>query len=278
MGQEEHRRSGFLEKLANLEPASATTAQLDAVEAVLDLYSERGLLVEGRAEPLYCVCPLALDCWGAPSDVPRPPPEQAEASVPWVGRDFPRGRVCAVAINHNRYGGIGANWWVVRGHIHERLGRGKRTLFPFRVGQYLAAVLCSAGGTTPAERELVPEAAAQAWESSAFLEAVKCSPAWRRGTPTRTMVANCPPEYLRAELELLRPSRIVGVGAVARAGLEAAIPLEVTDSRSGLVRAVGTLAGVEVEAFLMGHPSYGNWRRSLNSLLESLERDPARPL
>ncbi len=131
--------------------------------------------------------------------------QRAGVSVPFLGADYDVFRICAVGMNHHDFGGLGANWWVCRGHIHDRLERGKRHSFAHGAGSYLSAIRASAVGAEPAEDIPSAQAAADGWRAASFVEAVKCSPHPKTSSPTRAMWHNCPPLFLREELRLLAP-------------------------------------------------------------------------
>jgi hypothetical protein len=117
---DEHSAQGLLGKLAQ-EDVGAGCWELDLTQRLLSMYEARGLLRDGRARPLYEACDACAECWAG--DVPRPPAWRAEVSVPWIGSGYRESGICAIAINLNKYGPLGANWWIVRGHIHDRLGK-----------------------------------------------------------------------------------------------------------------------------------------------------------
>jgi hypothetical protein len=113
-----------------------------------------------------------------------------------------------VAINQNEYGGLGALWWIARGAIDNlQQGRASDRGFHLRSGWYMAAVLSALdGGLAPDESELDADAAADAWQRSAFLEAVKCSPIGNRSKPDSAMWGNCPPRYTQSSRSSLHAS------------------------------------------------------------------------
>jgi hypothetical protein len=61
--EDEHTRAGLIEKLRR--DVGASEAQLEAVDAFCAFYGESQLLQRGRALPLYCACPSAIECWGS---------------------------------------------------------------------------------------------------------------------------------------------------------------------------------------------------------------------
>jgi hypothetical protein len=269
---EEHSVEGLLGKLAQ-EDVAAGSWEIGLVQRLLSLYEARGLIVDGRAAPLYEVCDACAECWAG--EIPRPLAWESEIAVPWIGSGYRRSRVCAIAINLNKYGPLGANWWIVRGHIHDRLGKGSRRTFEFRVGQYLAAIRASQ------ERraiigEIEPAMAAQGWEECAFFEAVKCSPESGVSSPTAAMWGNCPPRYLLHELEILRPRVVVAIGVPVGEWVRRLLGVDKLHvDRPGLRRGRGLLVGEEVDVICLNHPSFGNWKPSREALLTTLESAPA---
>jgi len=83
---------------------------------------------------------------------------------------------------------------------------------------------------------------------------VKCRPPGNR-TPTREEVAACLP-YLLRQIEILRPRRIIALGAVSAGALLGLIGRQV--ERVGDVRGKcfrGKVAGVDVEICVTYHPA-----------------------
>lgn len=268
---EEHSAPGLLGKLVQ-EDVGAGPWETELTRRLLSMYEARGLLRDGRALPLYEACDACAGCWAG--EVARPPAWRAEIAVPWIGSGYRRSAVCAIAINMNKYGPLGANWWIVRGHIHDRLGKGSRRNFEFRVGQYLAAIRASQDGR-PIEGEIVPALAARGWEDCAFFEAIKCSPESGVSAPTEAMWQNCPPRYLLDELEILRPRVVVAIGV--RVGEWARRLLAVQElavDLPGLRRGQGRLADGEVDVICLNHPSFGNCKPSREALLATLRSEP----
>ena len=262
----------LLEKLKSV-AVGATQSQVDLVAASCRVYEGNRVLRNGLALPLHCACPDANDCWSRPSLV-RPPREEASVSVPWVGASYRRGGLTAIGINMNAFGGLGAQWWKIRGAIRKLEG-GQRVQFYFRAGAYFASVLRALAHDQP-NSDPTPESAAIGWEGCSFLEAVKCSPIGSASRPEKSMWKNCPPRYLEAELEVLAPRVVltlgVGVGNVAQE-----MPgFTQTDDGEGFARGVATVADTKVEILRCRHPGRSErlWRASYDSLHASLERHP----
>lgn len=183
-------------------------SSLEWADRFCDFYASKGLFRGEEALPLHCDCPAAPDCWEGESAYP--PRHEASISIPWCGPDYRSGGVAVVAINMNKYGGLGAHWWIRLERIRE-LRRGRHRAFDYRLGTFVALALASLGGA-PLDPEPDPESVADAWEAAAFLESVKCSPERGVGAPTGAMWRNCPDRYLVDELALLAPSVVIAVG------------------------------------------------------------------
>lgn len=248
-----------------------TACQLDWIDESLSVYSDAGLIEDGRAAPLYEACPACGSCW--PGKVPRPAPEDATISLPWRGPDYDVGGVAGVGINFNQYGGLGGHWWI-RNEERKLLLAGRRRLFSYRAGSYLAMIGASRAGAVVEE---VPstESVAAAWDAAAFLEAVKCSPATGVGQPTETMWANCPPRYLATELQRLAPSAIVAIGRQVSEAVAELLGVAWDEVAPGFTRGRTQLVGRTVEVFGCNHPSYGHWKQTTPLLAESLRQRPA---
>ncbi len=268
---EEHSAPGLLGKLAQ-EDVGAGPWEIELTRRLLSMYEARELLRDGRALPLYEACDACAGCWAG--EVARPPAWRAEIAVPWIGSGYRRSGVCAIAINLNKYGPLGANWWIVRGHIHDRLGKGSRRNFEFRVGQYLAAIRASQDGrpiearSFPPSRPVDGRTAPSSRRSSALRSPVSPRPPRRCGQ-------NCPPRYLLDELEILRPRVVVAIGV--RVGEWARRLLAVQElavDLPGLRRGQGRLADGEVDVICLNHPSFGNWKPSREALLATLRSEP----
>jgi len=195
------------------ESHSPSPEQQQYVDRLLALYSERGLLPDGRDEPLYGTCPHRDPCW---ANADRPSAQDAGISVPWVGRNYVSARICVVGLNFHNYGGLAAHWRVCRSHIEalQAGGQGKNGEF-FATGamSYARAIEMSMSGQltdgweTPSPPEL-----ASTWDRCSYLQAVKCAPSGYRSRPTGAMCRTCPPFLLKAELDILAPSAIILLG------------------------------------------------------------------
>lgn len=246
-------------------------SSLEWADRFCDFYASKGLLRGEEALPLHCDCPAAPDCWEGESAYP--PRHEASISIPWCGPDYRSGGVAVVAINMNKYGGLGAHWWIRLERIRE-LRRGRHRAFDYRLGTFVALALASLGGA-PLDPEPDPESVADAWEAAAFLESVKCSPERGVGAPTGAMWRNCPDRYLVDELALLAPSVVIAVGKAPCEVLRRLLSAEIDEATPGFSRSQGACGGRDVEVLGCNHPSFGHWRATLPSLHESLW---ARPL
>jgi len=130
--------------------------------------------------------------------------------VPWCGPSYRSGGVAVVAINMDKYGGLGAHWWIRLERVRE-LKSGRRRAFDYRLGTFVALAQASLGGA-PLDVEPEPARVGEAWEAAAFLESVKCSPEQGVSAPTGAMWRNCPDRYLVEEIAVLAPSVVIAVG------------------------------------------------------------------
>ena len=87
------------------------------------------------------------------------------------------------------------------------------------------------------------------------------------------MWRNCPPRYLRAELELLAPRSVLAIGRKTWETVEEVLEVEGTAYDKGFWRGTGRLRGRQFEVFFVNHPSYGNWRYSLPALITCLNSE-----
>lgn len=251
----------------------ARPQELQYVDAALALYARERVIRSGRALRLDQACRNAAFCWDPLPDGARPPCQEAGVSVPFVGRDFESHRICTIGINHHNFGGLGANWWVCRGHIYSRLSNGSRSHFAYGSGSYLSAIRAALTGATPSPVPPQPEECVAGWHASAFVEAVKCSPVPDVSRPSDAMWRNCPPLYLKAELALLQPAVVLVLGrtaAVERVG--SVLGAQQIEEAPSFERLRGSIAGRPVDVFCCNHPSRPAWRDSYAPLVASLLR------
>jgi uracil-DNA glycosylase len=122
-----------------------------------------------------------------------------------------------------------------------------------------------------------PPAVADAWDRTAFLEAVKCAPLRGVGEPTAEMWEECPPRYLAADLELLEPGVVVAIGRDVADALAQAASVAWDVDEAGFRRGRGRLECGEVEVLACNHPSRQHWRNTLPALAGSLSQRPLAP-
>jgi hypothetical protein len=201
------------------------------VDRLCDAYAEHGLFDGDMARALDCDCPDAGACWDGVPNRHRPPRDEASISVPWIGPRYRPGGIAALAINQNAYGGLGALWWIRRG-ANEALRDGKRKNFDIGAGSYLAVAHDSLTGAR-LEKRVIPEQAADAWDGSALLEAIKCSPRWAASRATGAMWRNCPPRYLLDELRLIAPRVLLVIGQSVGPAVMSLLDVDVGERESG---------------------------------------------
>jgi hypothetical protein len=269
----ENRRSWLLDKLRGPD-VGAPERTVSLVDRLCSLYADHGLFDGDRARPLDCDCPAAAACWSGLGPSERPPRAEAPISVPWIGPRYAAGGLVAVAINFNAYGGLGGQWWIRRGAI-DALRAGKRKPFDYRTGTYLDLIHASLAGRQ-LETEPPPAAVADAWEASAFVEAIKCSPRWTSSRPTEAMWRNCPPRYLVDELRLLAPGALLLIGRETMEAVAGLLSAQLAEDEPRVWRGRAEFAGRTVELVGCNHPSFGHWRTSTPSLARSLGLRPLR--
>jgi hypothetical protein len=271
---DENSRSWLLAKLRGRD-VGAPDYTVRLVDELCSLYTAHGLFDGDHAQPLDCDCPAAADCWSMLGPAERPPRDEAPISVPWIGPRYAEGGVAAVAINFNAYGGLGGQWWIRRGAI-DALRAGKRKRFDYRAGTYLA-LLHACLARQQLDTEPPPATVADAWDASAFLEAVKCSPRRTSSRPTEEMWRNCPDRYLVAELEQLTPSTLLLIGHETVRAVSGLLSTQLVEGHPNVWRGRSVLGGREVELVGCNHPSFGHWRTSTPSLASSLALHPLEP-
>lgn len=259
----------------NVEP-TPTEPQLDLVAQFCELYQRYGLINEiGDPLPLYEACRHCESCWHSVLAQDYPDPESAEIMVPWIGSSYFRDRICALAINPNKYGALGGHWWITGGRTRD-LRDGKKPGFAYGAGSYLAAIKASVRGDPIEDEPHTRDAVADAWDSAAFQETVKCAPDVGVSKPEAPMWENCPSTYMLDELRLLGPRVLLLIGR----GDVAPHVLDLFDERSPIERGAHferyetQLSGLPLEVFSVNHPSYGNWKKSYPEFLASLRHLP----
>ena len=272
----ENTHAGLLLKLEC--DAEAGPGQLDLVDRCCRYYATKEVICDGDALPLHQHCPAHADCWARFAGA-YPREGEGAISVPWIGPDYFEHRLCAVGINQNFYGGLGALWWITRGAIDElEAGSTGSRQFHLQAGYYLAVLLAALDRRpVPDQDALDPATAARAWKRCAFLEAVKCAPRGNASQPGNEMWRNCPPRFLQRELEILAPRRLLAIGRKTWEAVKQAVgPIEGLDygNRPGFWRGLSNLGGSgdELEIFFVNHPGRQNWRRAVPQLSDSLRK------
>lgn len=256
-----------------------TPQQLDAVEALLDAYTDRGLLPLEQDEPLYDVCPNRESCWQGAA---RPPAERAGLSVPWVGREYTKWRICVVGLNFNNYGGLEAHWRVCESHVRAmsdgKDGKNGRFFARGAMSYARAVELSMSRALAQGWDGEPPQALARSWHRCAFLQAVKCAPVGNRSRPTRHMCSTCPPYLLADEIEILAPRVVILLGRTQlRDVVRPMLPVAWGESPGSFERDRFQLRdGSVAELLSCNHPSChrNNWRACLSRLVESLRAAP----
>ncbi len=256
------------------------------------LYEGEGLCDGGVFRALHKVCPDATKCW---EDVPEGKPEAGVGRfdarsekgcifLPWVGPEYRCGGVCVLGMNL-RFGN--GDWEFAVEHriaLDPQHGqkqalrtnrRAHRSHWAKGTMQDVAAVLRSRRGdedvgmSTPAER-------ASALLVSARIQAVKCSPARGRSSPTPAMNTNCPRRFLPKEIDILKPSVVLAYGRPAHDALATLGAMTAHEKVERFRRSSLTHAGSAFTVFLLTHPAHGGWHATHDALVASLKAHPVR--
>lgn len=264
----------------------ASPVAIRLVSRLCDLYEDRGILPDGRDEPLCRICPNHMPCWAQRgSDDEYPDVDKAGISAPFIGADYDARRICIVAINLKGGGGLQDVWYTSGLHINaQRAGRKSFDNRPFAYAMvtYARLVEGSLDGEMPDDwRDPEPEALVSTWDSCAFVEAVKCAPKTHRGQPYTPMYAECPPFLLIEELKILAPRVVLLLGrGPLRDAVRPLLDVE-WDSYPAALAHPGSIERDKfklndrpVELFSCNHPASLRWRSSLEQLFESLTLAP----
>lgn len=193
-----------------------------------NLYSVKGVLRDGRPEPLCDVCPNSEACWpkqeAKTQRRPKPKPslednENGSVFLPWIGPKYEPGGVVVVGINPN----VAANddtdlllehaitWkWHVDG-LREGKASNGNSRFAFGAMRSAAALLDTTDGQPVKDRRKAEELIDAVFRT-ARLQAVKCIPKRQNSKPYPTMWERCPSLLLGDELDILRPRSILVLG------------------------------------------------------------------
>lgn len=244
------------------EKLGAGEHEMKLVQSLLELYEEEGLLSdEGEARPLFTDCDRCSDCWTAGDKRPDVG-DPAGIAVPWVGPGYKKSRLCVAGLNGNKYGNLGATWWITKCDIEARRGHAEwagepTSVHPFypHTARFIAGLLTETSDFDP-NAPVVGSECADLWDSVSFLEAVKCSPhSGSRGSPTPAMVENCPPRYLRQELMVLKPQVLLVVGKGAWRSVADALQIEPPEGDCLAARGTSECLGESLEVFFVAHPA-----------------------
>lgn len=278
----------------NVEPPT-DAGQMRLLLQLTDFYRESGLLPDGLAPSLARSCPNASSCWSTKRVQERPhgrdkvdtDSEKGCIFLPWVGPAYRPGGVAVLGMNLRYAGGdwpFATEWNIVLSPIHGQLvslRNGRRahgSNWAYATMTDVANVLRTQRGEKGIEKP-GREERATALLSSARVQAVKCSPIGGRSSPTAEMNANCPPRFLRRELEILRPSTLLAYGQPTHDAIKRLGDVSVLEAKaeSGFRRVVLPLASGSVTVFLLTHPASTGWHASRRALIASLEQHPTKP-
>jgi hypothetical protein len=251
------------------------TPSADPYEA---LYSELGLHSrDGASRLLHEACPDRHVCWRDASDRTPLAGTSGEISRPYVGEEYGRLRLLALAMNMNEHGGYRALIDLVE-YARPALAAGRRrldfgdpnyagTIFHHRLGAY-AAVLAGVAGALTFSRldDGFPSGpdVARAFGLLAFTNHVKCSPRGDRSAPTAGMWERCGPRVLAREIELLEPRLVLVLGKGDNAWhLEQHVlgpPSDFAYEDRNVRAFVGRLSGRRIPCIATPHPSARGFR------------------
>jgi len=259
-------------------------------------YHRHGVLTaDGYAPALVDTCPSRDVCWdrcrdraSRDADVHGLPGDDGSIFFPWIGMHYRRGGVCVAGWNLNHRG---KDWFPLTAeHVIARASRaelavGKRkvwgSLFAYRSMSAAAAAHDAVRGATPVVNRRPQELAAY-FDDIARVQVVKCAPLGDRSNPSDAMNVECPPRFLLAELQILRPRVLIVFGGAAREGVLSALrtidkaePNWSHPTRSGYGRRESQVSWGPLDVLGMWHPTYARWPHALTALIDDLT---ARPL
>jgi hypothetical protein len=249
------------------------------------VYADAGLLHGDRVPSLAEACPAAADCWKRRKD--RRPIGQSDTDatcdngcifMPWVGDHYGEGGICIIGMNL-RYGGgdrpIGCEFRVAR-HQEQALREGKDPHGSRWARATLsgAVAVMRARAGKPVTDTADGDELADALRHTARLQAVKCSPRGGRSSPTAAMQRNCPPRYMSAELNVLRPGVLLVYGRAAEQAVCRLGELDERESAPRFRRGKLHLGDRDSDVFFLAHPAHGGWYPAQRALIESLASAP----
>ena len=205
-------------------------------------------------------------------------------SNPWIGAHYDRWRVLACGINLYQYGGTSALKKVVgnakkylrdgRSRVSPEEGRGGSLIF-HRAAAYSALVLREMRHPSLLDigpEDVSPARVAEALDSVAFVNYVKCSPAHLVSAfsqPTAEMVENCGRLVFNEELSLLSPKVVLMLGDPIFRAFASLSGATVLRRSGGVIIYDFPAEGKKTLLIGLPHPSRAGSRRSL---FEELER------
>ncbi len=251
--------------------------QLATLERFRAHYKAAGLLPGQANPPLWDCCPRCDVCWSGLPDAWKTRGwggEWGGITLPWIGPEYHESRVAVLADNLRNNGALLVEQQVVS-DVRKAFAQGRKrvhgTVFAYRSTTGVAALIASQRGEPLPEARPDPKTLVDSLDACARLQTVKCAPADKDlSTPPDTMREECPDRYLRDDLELLAPRRLVALGAIARDALRRLFPGDWIEE-SGLVRGSADLGGERCEIFCVAHPSArGHWWASWWALTQAL--------
>lgn len=264
------------------------------LDRFLRLYKQSGVLDDCGQKLkellLHEACPDAAECW-AGSEASGCQADWNKIQMPFIGPRYAnsRSRLAVLALNLNGDGGLFSLHWLIANaqsifmtgckKTHFGAEDYSGTLFFHRLAAYsLLAVRSdwnfSEGEVWLGESRLVDnfEALSDILNSIAFLEAIKCSPAGGRSSPTRSMWSQCPRRFLISELRTLAPRTILVLGKETLTALPMETGSPVAEAENSLIRLYrSTIEGGEVSLINVVHPAYPRGG-SAESLVSDLAR------
>ncbi len=261
--------------------------QADLLIELLDMYRAQRLGYRRGDVALCDICPNAMSCWKDLERSARRRPtavdyqENGGIILPWVGRHYTAGGVAVIGINPNIAAddytflliehGISWEHYIPtfeQGSLNER-----GSSFGGCAMRTAGLVLDDLDGRPISDRE--PRELIDVVHRTARLQAVKCVPKRERSVPSPEMSKRCPEFLLARELAILRPSRIVILGAPARDAVHQMPGYRSLGSRAAHLQR-GDLALHESSAsvYTLSHPNArgGAWAQGFDSLKRHLAR------
>ena len=275
--------SALNERIARSGGQLESTVQAEMLGSLLAMYREVGVLDQDTAHALHQVCPSARECWSKAAD--RRPQGVAEGDplsrrgcifLPWIGPEYRPGGIVVLGLNL-RIGDDAGRWDLSNefriSRAQEAALREGRLAHGSRWASHTtrdASIVSRALGIGNVRDQV------DALRAMARLQTVKCSPVGGRSSPTQAMRRNCPPLFLRRELQILAPRAMLVYG---RAAERAVRSVGVSLDRRSKYYACGTASLVpnrEAAVFCLTHPAHGGWYRAhaaLNDELRGIARD-----